>query len=689
VENSQFVNNLYSAPSGGGAAVKLNASNSFGVQRGILGLGLNYYYVSSDGSQVYYATGSSGKEGFYATPSAGGDSVSLTGPLPAGEVLRSFALSSDGKHLVYDTGQNGGIGQVYSINTTSGTQTVIESGASVGLYGFNFISADGNHVFTRRWTAGGTLAVLDSVPIDGGPSVQLFGPGVLNAAAPSPDGKLLWYAAAPNYDAAVEYYSVPVDGGDSVQLSNWGTREVYPEVRGQFNADGSRIVYVADQESAGKYDYFSVPSTGGTPVKLNGQHSVSRYDNPNLSPDGASALFRSPRGSADEVDLYVVPIEGGTPRQVNDPLDVLGSQVDPFFVTRDGRRIIYRARHDGSASNDIFSAPLEGGPSVKLNGPLVAGGDAWIWSESPDGERLIYVADQDVDEFKELFVVPTRGGTPVKLFPARQSALVSYSADGNRIAMTSQGELYTRVVRQRWAGGTGNWDVPANWNYSEAPDEVMQIVIEGPARVVATSSTTPRTVNELHVGGGAGSSALTIETGAILSALNGMVIESNGALDGNGSFTGDLTNSGAISPGASPGVLSINGSFSQTAHGVLDIDIAGSASFDKLQVAGQAELGGKLIVSLSTFLPSPGDEFPIIRAPGGVSGRFASLQFPSLPGGLHLNVIYRATDVALTVSAVPEPRSVTIVAFATIALSWQLRETARQDSFRRRSKILP
>src|SRR4029079_11381644 len=59
-----------------------------------------------------------------------------------------------------------------------------------------------------------------------------------------------------------------------------------------------------------------------------------------------------------------------------------------------------------------------------------------------------------------------------------------------------------------------------------------------------------------------------------------------------------------------PAVLPVNGDLAQFSNGTLQLDIGSSSQFGRLQVAGLAQLGGTLQVSLlNSFVPSVGQTF--------------------------------------------------------------------------------
>lgn len=101
----------------------------------------------------------------------------------------------------------------------------------------------------------------------------------------------------------------------------------------------------------------------------------------------------------------------------------------------------------------------------------------------------------------------------------------------------------------------------------------------------------------------------------------------------SGAFSlGSLVNAGTVSPGNSPGVINVLGDFTQTASGVLLIELAGAGDvagvdFDQLAVTGTAFLDGALrAVAIDGYLPQAGDTFTGVVTAGLIDGQFASIQ---------------------------------------------------------------
>jgi hypothetical protein len=90
----------------------------------------------------------------------------------------------------------------------------------------------------------------------------------------------------------------------------------------------------------------------------------------------------------------------------------------------------------------------------------------------------------------------------------------------------------------------------------------------------------------------------------------------------------------------SAGTISINGNFTQTSTGVLNMEIGPTASqYDQLAVTGLDTLGGTLSVTLiGGFIPHSGQLFSLLTY-GSRSGTFGTLSLPTYSGG-HFNPMY-------------------------------------------------
>jgi len=160
--------------------------------------------------------------------------------------------------------------------------------------------------------------------------------------------------------------------------------------------------------------------------------------------------------------------------------------------------------------------------------------------------------------------------------------------------------------------------------------------------------------NSLTLAAGSGSSGTYDLSGGLLSAntinvnAGGHIIRSGGTLNynilnfqggdytgdllnqnlitGTGTINGNLVNAGTVSPGQSPGTLTINGSYTQTAAGAYQAEIASPSSYDRINVSGTASLNGTLAPSLlGGYRPHGNQVFSIITATDGLTGSFSSI----------------------------------------------------------------
>ena len=132
----------------------------------------------------------------------------------------------------------------------------------------------------------------------------------------------------------------------------------------------------------------------------------------------------------------------------------------------------------------------------------------------------------------------------------------------------------------------------------------------------------------------------------------------SGEIKGNGTiqFTNTYSSTGAYSPGISVGELTIVRSPSIT-NSTLNIEIGGSEGpgigHDRLKISGNFIAGGVLNVSLlNSYIPASGASFEIVLATGSVSGTFATLNLPSLPGGW--DVQYLSNKIVIIKAAPPQ-----------------------------------
>jgi autotransporter-associated beta strand protein len=128
-------------------------------------------------------------------------------------------------------------------------------------------------------------------------------------------------------------------------------------------------------------------------------------------------------------------------------------------------------------------------------------------------------------------------------------------------------------------------------------------------------------------------------------------VNPGGTLRGTGAINAALVNNGILAPGSPidnpTGTLVVNGNVTQGPGAAFQtrLDQTGAS---RLHVHGTAVLDGMLEVKPSNgFIPLFGQTFPILGASQGISGTFASVAAPSLPGSLFYQPLYTAYSIDL------------------------------------------
>jgi len=148
-------------------------------------------------------------------------------------------------------------------------------------------------------------------------------------------------------------------------------------------------------------------------------------------------------------------------------------------------------------------------------------------------------------------------------------------------------------------------------------------------------------------------------------------VAATGTLSGNGTIIGNvLINGGTVSPGSSPGTLTIDGNYTQGIDSRLIIEIAGlnPGDFDVLNVLGTATFVAGTTIDLhfiNSFAPSTGDVFDFLLAEVFASDmNLVNFNILGLDSGFQFDVGFTDTGTfsmtALNdgISAVPVPAAV-------------------------------
>jgi len=165
----------------------------------------------------------------------------------------------------------------------------------------------------------------------------------------------------------------------------------------------------------------------------------------------------------------------------------------------------------------------------------------------------------------------------------------------------------------------------------------------------------------------ANSTTFDVNAGATLdlrNLLGGLTLGPGKSLKGGGAILGDLVVGGTLSPGESPGILSVE-DITFAAGSILNMELGGTVrggGYDALVSSGDVVLqnGSTLSVSLtSSFVPEMGDEFDILDF-SSLSGQFTTISLPALGGGM----VWDKSDLHSmgTISVAPEPGTLCLLA---------------------------
>ncbi len=168
-------------------------------------------------------------------------------------------------------------------------------------------------------------------------------------------------------------------------------------------------------------------------------------------------------------------------------------------------------------------------------------------------------------------------------------------------------------------------------------------------------------------GGYSQTAGATMLNGGTITSTTRMNIYS-GTIEGTGTIEADILNHGGlVSPGFSPGMLTIEGDYTQGSEAMLLLEMAGLGfgEYDIFNITGTATLGGYLEIDfLNDFRPTLGDSFDFLNYASCI-GQFDSIFVRGFPGYAFAPT-YGPTGLTLETSTVPMPSSVFLAALGLL-----------------------
>jgi T5SS/PEP-CTERM-associated repeat protein len=258
--------------------------------------------------------------------------------------------------------------------------------------------------------------------------------------------------------------------------------------------------------------------------------------------------------------------------------------------------------------------------------------------------------------------------------------------NGGAVAISGQGSSWTNsgsiiIIPGLLSGSTAtaNLLIKSGGTVSCSTSSISSVGASRGSAIIDGAGSTWSTTNNFTDGG-----LLTVTSGGRVTVGGLLTITSLGTLQGNSMVVGNVKNGGVVSPGTSPGVLTINGNYAQDPTGILQIELASPTSFDRLPISGTATLDGTLKLSLlGGYTPAVGDSFDILDWQTE-SGTFSTLQLPALTAGNTWDTSKLYTTG--TIAVVPEPSSFALAAIG--GSLWLARRTWRRGALGKSRLIL-
>jgi hypothetical protein len=156
------------------------------------------------------------------------------------------------------------------------------------------------------------------------------------------------------------------------------------------------------------------------------------------------------------------------------------------------------------------------------------------------------------------------------------------------------------------------------------------------------------TVTDLSSNNNNGTTSDPALTGAPVTG--GTISIQGGTFSGTGTINGNLSNAGEVDLGATAGVLTVRGNYTQTSAGTLALKVGGTTAgtqYDQVDVLGSATLDGTLNVALTSgFNPLHGQTFNVLSF-ASATGNFATVNLPTSDGVTAFTTSLGATNLTL------------------------------------------
>jgi len=386
-----------------------------------------------------------------------------------------------------------------------------------------------------------------------------------------------------------------------------------------------------------------------------------------------SNLLIQPPGTNNETGTAQVHVNGPNSRLQTEFLSLSLDSFDEPPAGGFGSILV-----DGGALLDLVSTPPSG-----LGAPFVTGGFADIGSNiygGADGLLTASGADSMVRFTRFLNVGSSSAGGLVVENGARVTQVENPGEIDDFLAIIGETETSTLTIGSaidtatvRVAGSGSAIEITRNIQIGQASTFLNTDADSNPifgstnGTIIVEDNGLLSTPDRVLVSetDSTGSGTLTVRNGGMVEAESVEIYE-GGTLNGDsGTITGDVFNHGLVSPGASPGVMTIDGDYTQGADGSLLIEIAGTTvgtDYDQFIITGNATLDGTLILSfIEGFTPDNGDSFDFLLVAGTFNDNLLDIQIDNLPNNFDTEIDFNSGRFSVTV--IPTPTAAPVIGF--------------------------
>jgi Tol biopolymer transport system component len=409
----------------------------------------------------------------------------------------SLDVSPDGQRLVFDL-----LGDLYTLPMTGGRATRITTG--LGYDAQPRWSPDGRRLVFISDRSGGDNVYVANADGSGIRRLTYGSQGWFVSPEWMPDGNFIVASAAPSGFGALKLTLYDVQGGTGVMLTRNTGGTVF---LGAAPSPDGRYIYYASRQGPWQYNAAMPQMQIGVYDRDAGTTTVlsSRYGSgmrPAISPDGKWLVYGSREGQ--ETGLRIRELASGNERWLAFPVQRDNLEAVPdldalpgYSFTPDGRAIvttyggeIWRVPVDGTSATKIpftIDAEVAIGPEVKFEYPIEDTPTFTVRSirnpvPSPDGRRVAFTA------LDQLYVADLPNGTPRRVSTADAGEYYpAWSPDGASLAYVSWDGSEGYLMRadlgsgqpRRLAAQSAFWQTPM-WS----PDGRRIVAVRSTARVL-------------------------------------------------------------------------------------------------------------------------------------------------------------------------------------------------------------